>query len=666
MGTTNEPRTFGRFLRQQRLAASLTQEALAERAGLGLRSVQALESGTRLPLRDTLEALAQALELVSDQRRRFTSAAQPVPRRRNRPVSTRDERPRDLADGQVLRVPNNLPIQWTSFVGREQSMSDVLQHLESTPLLTLTGTGGCGKTRLAIEVAKGRLDRYPDGVWLIELAPLTDPTRIAQTTAATLGVREVFGEPILQTLTQHLRAKRVFLVFDNCEHVIDGAAEVVDALLRSCPQVRVLATSREALRISGEVSWRVPSLAVPTANPVLPFEDVIQNESARLFSERAQAGLPGFAVTSQNAAAVGQICRQLDGIPLALELAAARLKGLSVEQLASRLDQSFRLLTGGSRVALPRQQTLAALVGWSYDLLNEPERKLFNRLAVFVGGFTLEAAEGVCTGGAIDKVEVLGLLLRLVEKSPVVAEPSDGGVHRYRLLETLRQYAREQLAASGEVETLHGRHAAYYLELAEQAGSELDFYHQSIWYTRIQLELYNIQAALGWAMESGDVERALGLCGALSNFLYNRAQPGESRRWLAELLAAPAAARPTVGRGRALLSAARLAWGHLDLDQADALLDEALAILRACADQRGIVWALELKANVRIERGAYTSGGAIAAEALAIAQTMGDAGLVAGVVGAIAIVHFYLGDYPAARAHFEQWLASVDSTDHLE
>jgi predicted ATPase len=586
----------------------------------------------------------------------------------------------------IVRPPatHNLPIPLTSFIGRERELVEVKSRLEAglpeARLLTLTGTGGCGKTRLALQVARDLVESYPDGVWLVELAPLSDPALVAQTVASTLDVHAEASRPILTALVDALRSRRLLLILDNCEHLIDPCARLADALLRSCPDVQILATSRESLGIDGEVSWRIPSLEIPTADAELPVDELVQNECVRLFAERARTALPGFSVTSQNASAVVQICRRLDGIPLALELAAARLKGLSVEQLASRLDQRFRLLTGGSRAALPRQQTLAALVSWSYDLLTDQERILFNRLAVFVGGWTLEAAEVVCGDEGVEagrpsaasaspepltsipSDDVLDLLLRLVDKSLVVAEPGDEGADRYRLLETLRQYALEHLAASGEGEVIRARHAGHYLQLAEEGARELWGPQLPFWWARLQLELNNVRAALRWAIDPGDVEHALRLCGALGGFLQRRAQPGESRRWLAELLAAPAAAQPTAGRGRALLSAGVLAWDQLELEQADALLDEALSILRARADQNGIVQALWLKARVAIARGAFAGGRALAEEALAIGQATGDAelGLPLHVLGQ---AYFYLGDYPAARACFEQDIAARGSAE---
>jgi predicted ATPase/class 3 adenylate cyclase len=383
-------------------------------------------------------------------------------------------------------VPHNLPLQLTSFVGREREMAEVAHLLGQTRLLTLTGVGGTGKTRLALQVAADQLAEYPQGVWLVELAPLADQALVPQTVAAVLGVREDGRRPLLATLTDVLRPKHLLIVLDNCEHLIDACAQLTDALLRACPKVQVLATSREALGIAGETSWRVPSLALSETDGQPAVEALRQVEAVRLFVERAVAAQSRFALTPVTAPLVVQVCRRLDGIPLALEMAAVRLRGLSVEQLADRLDQRFRLLTGGSRTALPRQQTLQATVDWSYSLLTPEEQALFARVSVFARGFTLEAAEAVCAGGVIAAADVLDLLVRLVEKSLVVADDGEAVSTRYRLLETLRQYGRERLVASEEAATVHGNHAAYFLALAEQAERAWHGPEQVAWLGRLE------------------------------------------------------------------------------------------------------------------------------------------------------------------------------------
>jgi non-specific serine/threonine protein kinase len=578
------------------------------------------------------------------------------------------------AASKVERARHNLPAQLTSFIGRERELIEVESYLQggstATRLLTLTGTGGCGKTRLALEVGRALLAAYPDGVWLSELAPLADPVLIAPTVAAALGIHEEAGRPVLATLLDALRSRQTLLLLDNCEHLLEACAKLADAILRGCPEVKILATSREALGIAGEVSWRVPSLAVPDGQAPAPVEDLLHNEAIRLFVERAKAVLPSFTLTSQNASAVSQICQRLDGIPLALELAAARLKGLSVEQLAARLDQRFRLLTGGSRAALPRHQTLAATVGWSYDLLSEPERTLFQRLAVFVGGFTLEAAEAVCAEGSGEAtpglpltpgtqhltptLDVLDMLLRLVEKSLVIAEPVDDGTDRYHLLETLRQYALEKLLASGRAEASRERHAAHYLALAERGTSEFSGLKFAFWHAWLRTELNNVRVALRWTMDVGEMERALQLAGAMVEWLYLQSQPAESRRWLTELLVHHRAQSPTPGRGRALVSAAKLARNEMEIAKADALLDEALAILRAANDLPGIGLALAIKAEVAIARADYPAARAAVVEAASIGRAIGNQEIVVAALYWAGQVDCYVGDYAAAQASLEE------------
>jgi non-specific serine/threonine protein kinase len=343
--------------------------------------------------------------------------------------------------------------------------------LSTTRLLTLTSTGGCGKTRLAHEVAARVLPAYEHGVWLVELAALSDPVLVAQTVASVLGVREVPGRTIEETLAGYLREESLLLILDNCEHLIDACARLAESLLRTCPGLGVLATSREALGIAGEATFRVPSLSAPEPGDTAA-ERVGNFEAVRLFLERARLAASDFRLTDENAPAVAEICRRLDGIPLALELAAARVRSLTAAQIAERLDDRFRLLTGGSRTALPRQQTLRALIDWSHDLLAEDERALLRRLSVFAAGWSLEAAQAVCAGEGISSDEVFDLLVHLIDKSLVQAEVQ-GSEARYRLLETVRQYARDKLAETGEAAAVRDRHLGFFLQLAEEAQPAL-------------------------------------------------------------------------------------------------------------------------------------------------------------------------------------------------
>lgn len=395
---------------------------------------------------------------------------------------------------------HNLPVRLTSFIGRARELRETQFRLEADRLLTLVGPGGTGKTRLSIELGGQVLAQFPDGVWMIELARISDPALIPQMVAEVLGLRESPDRPLEELITDYLRAKSSLLILDNCEHLIEACAVLAERLLQDCPGLKILASSRESLGIAGEVTYRVPSLFLPDPARVTR-EALLKCESARLFVERASAANPRFELTDRNAASIAQICRRLDGIPLALELASARARVLSAEQIAERLDDRFRLLTGGSRTALPRQQTLQALIDWSYDLLTEPERAVFRRLAVFVGGWTLEAAESVCAGEGVEEYEVLDLLTQLVNKSLVIAEEVDGAA-RYRRLETIRQYARQKLLETQEALPVRNRHLEYFIQLSGWADEHWLGPRQQEVERKLRSEHDNFRAALAWALDN--------------------------------------------------------------------------------------------------------------------------------------------------------------------
>ena len=396
-------------------------------------------------------------------------------------------------------VNHNLPVRLTSFIGRKRELEETKKRLGVARLLTLIGPGGTGKTRLSIQLGGEVLGEFSDGVWMIELAPLSDAALIPQTVASVFGLRESPDRPLIELITDYLRAKKMLIILDNCEHLIDECARLAEHLIQNCPNIKILASSREALGVLGETTFRVPSLVLPDQAKVTP-EALMDCESARLFAERASTANPNFQVTDRNASAVAQICRRLDGIPLALELAAARVRVLSVEQIGERLDDRFRLLTGGSRTALPRQQTLQALIDWSYDLLSELERALFRRLAVFVGGWTLEAAETVCSGDGVDQYEILDLLTQLVDKSLVIAEEQDGTV-RYHRLETIRQYARQKLLETNEALKMRNKHLEYFIQLSSWADENWFSPKQKEVERLILTEQANYRSALSWSME---------------------------------------------------------------------------------------------------------------------------------------------------------------------
>ena len=417
---------------------------------------------------------------------------------------------------QVQSVRTNLPVQLTSFIGRQHELAAVSHLLQTTRLLTLTGPGGTGKTRLALEAAADVdvQERFPAGVWLVELAPLADPALVPHAVATALGVREQPGRSLLDALLDYLRAKTLLLLLDNCEHLIETCAQLAEMVLHAAPGVTILASSREPLGIAGESPYRVPPLSQPDPRQVHDLDALERIDSVQLFVERALTAYPPFRLTAHNAPVVAQICRRLDGIPLALELAAARARFLPPEQIAARLDDRFRLLTGGSRTALPRHQTLLALIEWSHELLSDSERALLRRLAVFAGGFSLEAAQAVCGDGGVGLTdETLDTLAHLADKSLLEVDVVEG---RFRLLETIRQYAREQLLAAGEAEAVRNRHLAFFLQYAKQAEPKLRSAKQLAWLDRLETEHDNLRTALAWALERGTSDHALQLAGALA------------------------------------------------------------------------------------------------------------------------------------------------------
>jgi predicted ATPase/class 3 adenylate cyclase len=556
-------------------------------------------------------------------------------------------------------LPNNLPLQLTSFVGREREMAEAKRLLAATRLLTLTGPGGTGKTRLSIQVAADMLDAFPAGVWLVELAPLSDPALVLQELASVLGVREQQGRPLIDTLIDYLRTKTLLLILDNCEHLIDACAQMVTILLSACPHLKILPSSREAFGVAGETAYRVPSLSLPDVHASTP-EALVQSEAVRLFVERAQAAQPRFTLTTQNISAIAQICQRLDGIPLALELAAVRLRLFTVEQIATRLDDRFRLLTGGSRTALPRQQTLRALIDWSYDLLSEAERVALSRLSVFAGGWTFEAAEAVLG------LDTLDLLSHLVDKSLVVAEePSQNGERRYRLLETIRQYARDKLLESGEVPTVRDLHLDTYLRLATEAELRLEGPQMLPVLDQLETELDNIRTAMEWALERNP-QATLQLAASLPRFWASRGKLTEGRRWLDDGLARFNALAPAEGdsgrrlqalKAKGLSAAGTLAFGQGELNASRTLSEESVALARAAGEQRTLVKALSMLGFVTAWLGDGEATDAVIEEALQLARTTNDKSDIALVKGLQSVreMHLY-GDFAAARTFAEEAL----------
>jgi predicted ATPase/DNA-binding XRE family transcriptional regulator len=678
---------FATLLRHHRLSAGLSQEALAERAGLSVRAVSDLERGARrAPYRETVHLLAEALRLSDGDRDALEAA---VDRRRG-PL-TGPEKARDTA-------ALTLPAAVTSLVGRDQEIAALRGQLRQPDvrLVTLTGPPGIGKTRLAVAVAEGLIADHPGGVVFVGLAPITDPDLVATTVLHALGVVEVVGTPPAERLKAVLRGNRALLVLDNFEQVVEAGPLVAD-LLASCPEVRVLATSRVALRLRGEHEVPVPPLAFP--DPTCGPDDRVEARAAGAFSAvalfvaRARAVDPGFVLTHDNAQAVVAICRRLDGLPLAIELAAARCKVLAPQAMLPRLEHRLRLLTDGARDAPVRQRTLRAAIAWSHGLLSPEQQRLFRRLGVFVGGCTLEVAERVCdVGGDLD-IDVLDGLAALVDHSLVQRRDGAETGTRFVMLETLREYALEQLDASGERSDLEARHAAEVLALAEIAEPHLFAADRPWWLRRLSEEQDNIRAALRWALGRDDPSPGLRLVGALWMWFLRRLLV-EGRRWAEDLLTQPGAAPRTAARASALFAAGHFAWLQGDVHAMRVRLEECVAIRRELGNSAGLGRALPFlglavdgdqeEARRLAEEGvtlcraggdrwglamALTNLGRIAAtwgddaaarpsleEAVALFRAIGDGWLLALPLNSLGAIAYRQGDYGEAQAAFAEVL----------
>jgi len=552
-------------------------------------------------------------------------------------------------------TPNNLPQQVSSFVGREGVLEQVGKLFETTRLLTLLGVGGLGKTRIALQVGADTLDKYPDGVWFIELAPLPDPRLVAQEVASALGVVEESGRPVQEALVKHVADRKLLLILDNCEHLAHACAELAKALLRAGPKVTILATSRESLHVSGETTFSVPPLTVPHKHRPVTVAELKDYEAVRLFSDRAVAAQPVFAITEKNAAAIAEICYTLDGIPLALELAAARVRALPVDAIAARLSDRFRLLTGGDKTSLPRQQTLRACIDWSFDLLAASEQGMLRRLAVFAGGWTLEAAERVCADHIVDVYDVVDLLTHLVEKSLVQME-ADGG--RYRLLETVRQYAKERLNEAGEKGPTRTRHLAYFLSLAEEAMPHLMEREQGMWLKRLDVERENLLVAHAWCDRAeGGAELGLRLLNAVRIYWISRGLGVLGLRVSSEALARPGAGERNLLRCQALDATAYLAYFMGRYDEAQRFSEECLAIARAIENRDRVVAALTLLGAVAMGKGDRAAAHRHLEESLALARELDDTFRLETALTGLAELYRVEGDLDAAEPLYEESLA---------
>ncbi len=636
---------FGQLLRRYRLAAGLSQEALAERARMSAEGISALERGyRRSPQRETLELLASALALDGEQRRNFAMAAHAAIARRTGSASV-TVGPWPQAETAAL------PLALTTYVGRERDMVAIGELLREQRLVTLTGAGGIGKTRAALQAAAALGEDWEYSPRFVSLTPATDASSVAQTVAAALGAQEVPNHSLRETLLSYLNSKATLLILDNCEHVIDAAAQLAETLLASCPRVHILATSREPLRVAGEHAYRLPSLAVPSPkeSQELTAAEALGYGAIALFVDRARAVNHRFEVTDERAPSLAELCRHLDGIPLAIELAAARANTLSVNALTERLAERFRLLVGGERTALPRQQTMRAVIDWSYNLLSGPEQRLFERLSVFADGCTLAAATRVCDAD-VQEADVFDQLCALADKSLVVAD-FDSDETRYRLLESFREYAREKLAARGELDALSRRHALVFLEMAREYNQAADANLDELFRAAASSELENWRAALEWTLVARN-DSVLGqeLAGELDTVWHTFA-PVEGGRWL--LAATEQIDERTPTSVLAALSSAQadiaLVLGQYGAQLAHA--KTALAHYRALEDALGVAQAQSRAGDALTSMGEMREGTALLLEALATARQLKNGRLTAFALRALALADAENGDYVSARQY---------------
>ena len=603
--------TFGDLLKYLRKREELTQREFAILVGYSDTQISRLEQNQRVPDAATLTALfVPALHLEREPQwvERLLELA-------------KQARLGELPETGTKLTPNNLPAFLTTFIGREKEQAEIMQRIRTHRLVTLTGSGGVGKTRISLKMGEQVLDEYANGVWLAELAPLSDPELLPQTVASVLGIFAQATRSHTELLIHFLRPKTTLLILDNCEHLLDASASLADTLLKHCPHLKILATSREALGILGEIVYPMPSLRLPELQQTL--ETFREYESVRLFEERAQLAQPDFQLALENAFSVAQICSRLDGIPLAIELAAARVNMFSTAQIAARLDDRFHLLTGGSRTALPRQQTIRASIDWSWNLLSDPERTLLRRLAIFAGGWTLEAAESVCgLEGTIESPDVPELMTQLVAKSLVIANREPGRERRFHLHETIRQYAHEKLVEADEQENIRRQHLKYFLDLAELAGPALLGHNQMEWSNRLTDERDNLRVALEQASRS-DLEAGLSLSARLIEYwIHFDLRAG--LRWSTEFIQNPESQTFPHLRARASITRGNILWNMQQFEAVHSIAEECLSVFRSCGDQQGEYDALLLMGSVAQFVAGMEQRTEFFQQALALARSMGD------------------------------------------
>jgi predicted ATPase/transcriptional regulator with XRE-family HTH domain/Tfp pilus assembly protein PilF len=650
--------SFGQWLRQQRKAHDLTQEELADRVGCSLWAIQKIEVGSRRPSRQMVELLAGYFDVPGDESGAFMQFARgylsswPPPDVDSAALPAQAAPPRPAASG-------NLPMQITSFVGRTVEVARLSDLLLGRPprLVTLSGSPGIGKTRLAMQVAHQLRDRFPEGAYFVDLAPITDHTLAVPEIARTLGLRESGDRPLLDIVAEHLRDRQLLLVLDNFEQIMPAAGAVA-RLMQSAPELALLVTSRELLRLRGEKDFPVPPLSLPDLQYAPTPERVTQYEAVRLFVDRAADARSGFELTADNAAAVLEICRRLDGLPLAIELAATRIRLFRPQALLARLQDRLKLLTGGPRDLPARQQTLRTAIEWSYDLLDLSEQRLFRRLAVFQGGRSLEAIEAVCDAGGDLGIDVLEGVASLVDKSLFAVREGAGGEPRYIMLETIQEYAREKLEESGEAEALRRRHALYFLEFVERLTPYLLGADQATWLSRMDDDYDNIRAALQWSLGQDDASTGLRMVVALDRFWNSHSALHEGRAWIAAVLARPHAQtrEHSLLRAEAMILEANLAYLQSDYTTAQSLFEQGLEISREIGHKAGIAAALDGLGEIATEHGDYALAAAHFEESLTLYRQVGDTRGVADMLIQVGWAAMRTGDYSNARERLEEGL----------
>ncbi|MEO6695198.1 MAG: tetratricopeptide repeat protein [Ignavibacteria bacterium] len=558
--------------------------------------------------------------------------------------------------------PNNLPVQLTSFIGRENEITDLKKLLSDTKLLTLLGPGGTGKTRLAVQVGADMIDDFENGVWIVELASLIDPNLLTQSVTEALRLKEHSGITPEKLLYDHLKDKKIMIILDNCEHLIDACAVLAEKLLQNCPRLKIMVTSREALRCGGELIHKVLSLSHPDPKIKVEPEILVQYEAVRLFIERAIAVNPGFRVNNDNAAALAQICYQLDGIPLAIELAAVRTKVLSLENICKKLSDRFRLLTGGKRTALPRQQTLRALIDWSYDLLSDKEKILWRRLSVFAGAWTLDAAEEVCSDENLDQEEILDLVNNLTEKSIVLFS---GTNDNYKMLETIRQYGDEKLKESGETKSFYTKHLSYYLNLCEGAIPELSGTNAKKWFNKFEEFYPNIQTGLNWSVENNLKEEGLRLAFSMGKFWELRGHFTEGRNWFDKLFT------ETENVPRDIVANSKGAAGILAIhqgqyDESEILIEDALKIFKETGNQKGIANSLNSLGLNAVDKSDYKKAKEYLYESLKLRREINHRLGICSTSNSLGLLFLIEGDFVNAKKYWEETLEiSLEINDSM-